>query len=334
MLHRDRFYDRDIILLRGDVVYENSFLEAILGSPDRLFVNEQGRPVAAHIPAYAIDKTVYWLVEKGGGPDLPLLRPEQVGDTYRAALRKKMSPYAYILTNENKKELERKLFDQSYTGVTDLITKYVWPQPVYRVTRICAKLRITPNMIASAGFVLLLATCYFFWHGLFAAGLATGWLMTFLDTIESKLARITLAASEWGRSFRRGIDLVHPPLWYIAWGAGLYQAGLVATPPLLLLVQLLLFYVGGHFCEVYFLQRFNFPVHVWRRLDSLFRLVSARRNTSLILLTCGWLADQSYFGLLLVVLWHGLTFFIHLAQILHAEIVSALGHRPESWLKV
>ena len=44
--------------------------------------------------------------------------------------------------------------------------------------------------------------------------------MTFLDTVDGKLARTTLTSSKWGDIFDHGIDLVHPPFWYVAWGAG------------------------------------------------------------------------------------------------------------------
>ena len=52
-----------------------------------------------------------------------------------------------------------------------------------------------------------------------------GWLMTFLDTVDGKLARVTVTSSRIGDVLDHGLDIIHPPLWYIAWGVGL-PAGL------------------------------------------------------------------------------------------------------------
>src|SRR3546814_2416912 len=47
--------------------------------------------------------------------------------------------------------------------------------------------------------------------GGFWTGLAAAWIMTFLDTVDGKLARVTLASSRWGNAYDHGIDLIHPP---------------------------------------------------------------------------------------------------------------------------
>ena len=45
--------------------------------------------------------------------------------------------------------------------------------------------------------------------------------MTFLDTVDGKLARVTITSTKLGNVFDHGIDLIHPPFWYLAWGMGL-----------------------------------------------------------------------------------------------------------------
>jgi phosphatidylglycerophosphate synthase len=53
--------------------------------------------------------------------------------------------------------------------------------------------------------------------------------MTFLDTVDGKLARVTLTSSRIGDVLDHGLDLLHPPFWYLAWGIGLATAMPVAT---------------------------------------------------------------------------------------------------------
>jgi phosphatidylglycerophosphate synthase len=124
------------------------------------------------------------------------------------------------LTPETRVAVEKRLFQGSYKGVTDLVTKYVWPTPARIVTRWCALARMTPNQVTLIGFLLVLAAFWLFWTGQYGWGLVCAWIMTFLDTVDGKLARVTLTSSKWGNVFDHGIDLVHPPFWWWAWYVG------------------------------------------------------------------------------------------------------------------
>src|SRR6185295_9499511 len=114
--------------------------------------------------------------------------------------------------------LERHLFDGSYKGITDLVTKWVWPAPARLVTGFCARNGIPPNAVTSMSFALVLLATWLFARADFGLGLVLAWLMTFLDTVDGKLARVTVQSSTFGHFLDHGLDLVHPPFWYLAWG--------------------------------------------------------------------------------------------------------------------
>ena len=63
-------------------------------------------------------------------------------------------------------------------------------------------------------------------------------------------------------------------------------------------------YIGGRVCEGVFLWLASFDMFIWRKFDSFNRLITARRNPNLILLTCSWLINQPELGFLSVVIWH------------------------------
>jgi len=65
--------------------------------------------------------------------------------------------------------------------------------------------------------------------------------MTFLDTVDGKLARTTMTYSSWGNVYDHGIDLIHPPFWYWAWFIGLGGTYSLADP---LWIALLAVWVG------------------------------------------------------------------------------------------
>ena len=118
------------------------------------------------------------------------------------------------------------MFMGTYKGATDLVTKYLWPRPAFYVTRALAPTSITPNIVTALSAVCVVLAFWLFWEGYFLAGLVSAWLMTFLDTVDGKLARTTLTSSKWGDVFDHGIDLIHPPFWYAAWALGLGTVGL------------------------------------------------------------------------------------------------------------
>ena len=151
-----------------------------------------------------------------------------------------------------------------------------------------------------ASLLLVLLAIWLFARGEFGWGVLAAWLMTFLDTVDGKLARVTLTSSKWGNVFDHGIDLVHPPVWYWAWWHGLGYAGYVAPVLLPLDAAFWIVFVGyfvGRSMEGLFIWQFGIELHAWRPIDSRFRLFTARRNPNLALLTIATLVGRPDAGL-------------------------------------
>ncbi len=220
-------------------------------------------------------------------------------------LKKKDPPYLLPISEANRRLLEKELFFGSYKGVTDLVTKWLWPVPAFWVTHYCVRRGWQPNHVTYLSVVFAVMAGIAFWFGFFGIGLLMGWLMTFLDTVDGKLARVTETSSRLGDVLDHGLDIIHPPLWYLAWGIGLAGTSAPLAGLEILMWLMLLGYVGGRLCEGAFqLWLAPFDIFIWQKLDSFNRLITARRNPNLILLSYGWLTDQPDSGLLLVVLWH------------------------------
>lgn len=239
---------------------------------------------------------------------------------YLPLLRKRLDPTVVALTPDNVDRAERATFKGSYKGVTDLVTKYVWPTPARHVTRWCAEMRITPNMVTLFSLLLVFATFGLFAQGWFALGLVSAWIMTFLDTVDGKLARCTLTSTRFGNVFDHGIDMIHPPFWWWAWHMGCLQVG--ASYPLadLMLAVVVVGYVVLRLQEAAFILLFGMQVHVWRRFDSRFRLVVARRNPILIILSVALIFGAPGWGMVAVATWTLISVLVHLVQIGQAVI--------------
>jgi phosphatidylglycerophosphate synthase len=244
-------------------------------------------------------------------------------------LRKKAVPL--LIPAANRQTVEKALFDDSYKGVTDLVTKHVWPPLALPATRWCAKRGITPNQVTLVSALLVGVAFWLFWHGHFAIGLAAAWAMTFLDTVDGKLARVTLQSSFFGNIFDHGIDLIHPPFWYWAWATGLAASGMVLDDGGWTLGIIVVGYVLQRVEEGLFKALFGLQMHIWRRFDSLFRQITARRNPNLLILMAATILGAPREGLIAVAVWTVFCFLIHLARI--GQALAARRSGPlSSWL--
>jgi phosphatidylglycerophosphate synthase len=190
---------------------------------------------------------------------------------------------------------------------------------------VLARAEIQPNTVTALSWLLAVATGVLFWKGWFACGLACGWLMTFLDTVDGKLARVTLTSSRFGHVFDHALDLIHPPLWYLAWGLGV--SGTIDAATILVVAGYLL----GRGLEGCFILAFAIETHSWRPIDSLFRTITARRNPNLLLLSVGTLGGRPDLGLVMVAIWTVVSLGFHIERILQALFERSRGIRIECW---
>ena len=193
------------------------------------------------------------------------------------------------------------------------------------MVRLLARSGVKPNTVTAVSWVLTVAAGVLFWEGAFGLGLVCGWLMTFLDTVDGKLARVTLTSSRIGHVLDHGLDNVHPPFWYLAWGVGLH-GGVDATTAIVVIGYLI-----GRGLEAVFILTFKIETHCWRPIDSLFRTITARRNPNLILLTVGALGGRPDLGLVMVAIWTVVSIGFHIERVAQAYIERSRGIPIERW---
>ena len=332
------------VLLRTDFLLEDSLIKALVRTPDCLLVAtlaDGGRAaVAAQVSAQSLEPVLGLLRQPRSAPhdlaavDLAIQSPAELGSSYDQALRKRAAPFALPLAPSTRLAAERQMFRASYKGVTDFVTKWLWPWPAFWATRWCAARGISANMVTAVSLLFVLLAMGLFARGYFGVGLIVAWLMTFLDTVDGKLARVTLTSSRFGNVFDHGIDLLHPPFWYIAWYFGL-AAGATQAQALLLAGAVwtaVIGYVVGRLQEGFFLWRYRFEIHAWRPLDAAFRLFTARRNPNLAILTVAAIAGHPDVGLLAVAVWTLLSLAFHFGRIAQAERRRRTGQPVRSWL--
>ena len=222
----------------------------------------------------------------------------------------------------------------TYKGATDVVTKYVWPVPAFHATRFLASIGISPNFVTLIGAVLVFVVFWLFLDGHYGWGLSGAWLMTFLDTVDGKLARTTLAASKWGDILDHGLDLIHPPFWYVAWALGLGVHGFMwsQTTFWIVIAAILAGYVLQRLMEGIAIKWLGLEIHIWRPIDTQFRLITARRNPNLVILTLSVLLGRPDLGLIGVAVWTVLCLILHGLQLAQAFAAQRRDGALVSWM--
>jgi len=319
-----------VVLIRADYALEDRLVSGLIdhGSGVVLAIDGDGGaqsiPIAAHVDI--TDAAAVVDILKRGDSVSDARFPSgvavkgvlDIGSAYNRKLRKREIPYALNVAPETIETIENRIFAGAYKGITDFVTKYFWPLPARWVTRQSVKLGLSPNNVTLMSLVLVFVALWLFMEGYFLTGLLVGFVMVFLDTVDGKLARVTLTSSPWGNIFDHGIDLIHPPFWYWAWWYGLHQTVPEAASTPLLDIALMITVIGyvvGRLEEGLFIKAFGIQMHTWRPIDSFFRLITSRRNPNIFILLIATLFGAPIMGFLLVALWTVLSLLFHAVRI-------------------
>lgn len=326
--------DEADVIVRGDHVYGASvFNELWRSAPGTVLVDGAGRALGARVDAASRDWALPLIDREAPNAELPeqaaAVDAATLAGRHNIRLRKRLVPL--LIPATDRQAVEKALFRDSYKGVTDLVTKHVWPPLAFAATRWCARKGLTPNQVTLVSLALVGVAFWLFWQGQFALGLIAAWLMTLLDTVDGKLARVTLRSSPFGNIFDHGIDLIHPPFWYWAWIAGCAAQGMALDDGGWTLWIIVLFYILQRGEEAFFLHFFGMQIHIWRRFDSLFRQITARRNPNLLILTVATVLGAPDQGIIAVAVWTVASFLIHLGRIVQAFAARRAGPLV-SWL--
>ena len=328
-----------VVLVRGDTVIDQPLIPILLKRPNFLLLSDETAiplPIAASVRGNDVSQAIEILHGAKSLADAKLLAraPAQLDMEFWKSLRKRETPYAMVVTAENRSMVEWRMFMGTYKGATDFITKHLWPVPAFYATRFLAPRGVTPNLVTTIAAFMTVLAFWFFLQGQFIPGLLAAWAMTFLDTVDGKLARTTLTSSKWGDYFDHGIDLIHPPFWYIAWGYGLLATGTEWSTEVFwsVMAAILGGYILQRVIEGIAIKWLGLEIHIWRPIDTFFRQITARRNPNLVLLTLFTAIARPDWGLLAVAAWTVICLGLHVLQLLQAFAEKRSKGPLTSWM--
>jgi phosphatidylglycerophosphate synthase len=324
---------RPTLLASMRFAWDPAWLKAMKTRPGTMLTLE-GEPVMAHVAPDANPVAAAAGLEDHQPVEGYELLPAETAELNYAELRKRERPFVMRLEADDTAPVERAAYDAAYKGVTDVLTLYLWRRPAFYLTRWAARAGLSPNLVTLVGAILCVLAFVLFWRGQYWWGILSGFVFMVLDTVDGKLARVTGASSKWGEVFDHGIDLVHPPFWYWAWEHGLAAYGHPLQPvyATMILWAIILGYIAQRIIEGLFIKRFGIEIHVWRPVDSRFRLITARRNPNMVILAVALLFRRPDSGLELVAWWTIVSLIFHAVRFAQASERALRGQPVDSWL--
>lgn len=280
------------------------------GSGDLRAVVLKLRPEhAAAIPSDAADLRAVADALLAAGIIEPL-RDEQF-PSFIANLRRSLPYWLFAVPDaQTRRDVEFWMFRSNYKGSTDFLTRWVFPPLVWPLVRISTRLGLHPNMITALSIVLAFAAVPLFAQGQFFWGFVAAFGMSVLDSVDGKVARLTLTSSGIGNVLDHGLDIVHPPFWYWAWAWGLGARDL-GDPLFIAMLLLNAAYVGDRLVLMVAKWRLGHGLHAATPLDGQVRTWIARRNTNMAIMALALLFGAGAAGLFAVTAWQGLTLLWH-----------------------
>ncbi len=318
-----------------DWAWDPEWLVALAGKPGAVLTKD-GHPALAHVPSDGDAGPVLTAMRNGtplaSGP-FEQIDADTAALSYRK-LRKRDRPFVRRLDPADPDPVERAAYDASYKGVTDILTLYLWRRPAFHLTRWAAVAGMSPNLVTAIGTAFCIAAFFLFYNGLYWTGIGAGFVFMVLDTVDGKLARCTGQSSKWGNLWDHGVDLIHPPFWWWAWSEGLeaYGRPFERVYELLIVGAIVAGYVVQRIIEGIFVRRYGMHIHVWRRADSRFRLITARRNPNMVILLAALLVGRPDLGIELVALWTVVSLIFHAVRLAQANARRDRGRPVISWL--
>jgi phosphatidylglycerophosphate synthase len=318
-----------VLVADASAVLSDSAVLWLLENVGQALTTPSGRAVAVAVDECEA-QAMRARLERGQVPNS--LNPAQMPDMFIRKLRRRDKLLVRSLAEEPPAKLERTLFASVYKGVTDIVTKHVWPIPAFWATKFCSIVGISPNMVTMAGILLMVVAACCWTVGWLWTGLLAAWVMTFFDTVDGKLARVTSTSSRFGDKLDHATDIFHPPIWWVCLAIGLAQWVPAASETIwLACAAILVTYVLGRMIEVMFKVNIGYNPFLWQRFDSTFRLIVSRRNIILLIMTAGLALRMPVEAFVVGAVWSVISVAVQAVRYAQALRAARRGN-AQSWL--
>ena len=233
-------------------------------------------------------------------------------DDYIVNMRRHVRPLCFPAPRaQDHRRAERIILDAAQNGTLDFPAYVHAPIETAIVWRLC-NTQITPNQVTIAGFIVGCGATAAFALGRVGLGIVAALAFGIVDGLDGKLARVKVETTEHGK-WEHYLDYLIENSWWVAIAFHLWQTA--QFPSAFYFLALL---IGSHLLDEFV--KWRAKMATGRLLDDVapfdraFRLIAARRNVYVWVLTGGFLLGAFPQSYAIICGWAGFTAAIHLMR--------------------
>jgi phosphatidylglycerophosphate synthase len=231
---------------------------------------------------------------------------------YIVSMRRRVrSVFFPAFPEQNRRVAERVILDSAQNGTLDLPAYLNAPIETGIISLLC-KMRITPNQITIAGFIIGCGATMAFALGRFGLGILMALIFGIVDGLDGKQARIKIEMTKRGE-WEHYLDSLIENSWWAAIAFHLWRSGQLAGA-----FYFFALLIGSYLLDE--LAKRRVKIATRRLLDDMapfdraFRLIAARRNVYVWILAGGLLLGAFPRSYAIICGWAAVTAAVHLVR--------------------
>lgn len=314
---------KGVVALEGDGIYDDRVLEKLLSETrPAWYVNDavNREPLAIRLSAEMTvalaDSPISlkaFLEQQAASSSLERI-PVQRMNSYIRDLRQRVVPFLTRLTSRAAiREIENDMYEKTFKGSMDFIATYIYRIPVRGLVRLFAPTVVTPNHITALSILCSFLAIPLFATGWLWTGLAVAFTFIICDSLDGKLARLTIRYSKFAGFIDTRTSTPFVSLYYLAWGWHLSGGDFATWPAKAALAMFVIVYldklVSSRFARTFHRSLFDF-----RPWDARFHLVAGRRTINLFIMTVGCSFQRPDVALYVMTAWMSVTLLWHASR--------------------
>ncbi|MEC8990845.1 MAG: CDP-alcohol phosphatidyltransferase family protein [Candidatus Latescibacterota bacterium] len=324
-----------LLVADGDVVHDDRLWHHLLAAgPDHCVTATETTLVwlsAQHWHAVLEKSSAQFVGVRQLAQGLNSTTVEQL-DTYVPELRLTMPAFMIRLTERSQlRHVDHLLYRRTFKGVIDAIARYGYYHLVRLLTRCLSRTTLSPNLftVLSIAGIWLAIPCFATGH--VALGCVSAWAGVLLDSIDGKLARLTLNLSDAMGTIEHLSAMPGLGLWFVAIGWHLTDGDLW-TPSVAMLScwTTVACFLVDKVVSGEFRRRFGRELFDARPFDAFFHLFAVRRNMHLLVLTIGVAAGLVESAFVAMAAGMVLTLAIHVLRFAWIGLTGGVRGRAEA----
>lgn len=241
-------------------------------------------------------------------------------DFYVQDLRLHFKPYVFALdANSDIRSIENHMYEANFKGTLDFIATYVYKYPVREITRYVSRYPwITPNFFTAISIIASFLFPLLFAFGYIWQAITIGWIMFIADSVDGKLARLTIRLSRTAGIIEHATSAPAIFLWFFGMG-WYFSNGMIfdfsRTSNYAMWILLTLYWLDKLLNGI-FRSRYGRDMYDFTKIDKFFHLFACRRAIIWFFMFLGLVVGGLYEAFLALAGWMTISSLFHLYRLL------------------